>query len=311
MLIVFVLYLGKMYKPMRDLSKMSDTVSKAFVGSERIREVLEIESRVQDQPRARNAPRFKGRIELISVSFDYGDGAPVLKDVSLRIEPGQVAAIVGASGAGKSTIASLIPRFYDPLSGEIRIDGTDVRRYTLISLRHQISFVLQDTLLFHGTIWDNIAYGNPRASARDIRRATEAANAQEFIEQLPQKYNTLVGERGATLSGGQRQRIAIARALVRNAPILILDEPTASLDAAAEQAVIDALERLMVGRTSVVIAHHLGTIRHADVIFVLDGARLAEQGTHDELLAHGGIYAELYHLQMNGAPLVPASAVGS
>jgi subfamily B ATP-binding cassette protein MsbA len=311
MLIVFVLYLGKMYKPMRDLSKMSDTVSKAFVGSERIREVLEIESRVQDQPRARNAPRFKGRIEFIGVSFDYGDGAPVLKNVSLRIESGQVAAIVGASGAGKSTIASLIPRFYDPLSGEIRIDDTDVRRYTLKSLRHQISFVLQDTLLFHGTIWDNIAYGNPRATARDIRRATDAANAQEFIEQLPQKYNTLVGERGATLSGGQRQRIAIARALVRNAPILILDEPTASLDAAAEQAVIDALERLMVGRTSVVIAHHLGTIRHADVIFVLDGARLAEQGTHDELLARGGIYAELYHLQVNGAPLVPASAVSS
>ncbi len=307
-LVVFVLYLGKMYKPMRDLSKMTDTVSKAVVGYERIREVLEIESRVHDQPDAVRAPRFKGLVEFDGVSFDYGDEATVLKQVSFRIQPGQVAAIVGASGAGKSTIASLIPRFYDPLSGAVKIDGVDVRHYTLKSLRDQISFVLQDTLLFHATIRDNIAYGNARATHQDILRAAALANAQEFIERLPHGYDTVVGERGATLSGGQRQRIAIARAIVRDTPILILDEPTASLDAASEQAVIEALDRLMEGRTSVVIAHHLGTIRHADVIFVLDGSVLAEQGTHDELVARQGIYAALYELQNQGsAPvLLPA-----
>ena len=309
-LIVFVLYLGKMYKPMRDLSKMTDTVSKAAVGHERICEVLEIESPVQDRPGAAPAARFRGLIEFDRVCFDYGDEATVLKDVSLRIEPGQVAAIVGASGAGKSTIASLIPRFYDPLSGEVRIDGTDVRGYILKSLREQISFVLQDSLLFHASIWDNIAYGNPRAGHQEIVRAAEFANAQEFIERLPQGYHTVVGERGATLSGGQRQRIAIARAIVRNAPILILDEPTTGLDAASEQATIDALERLMKGRTCVVIAHHLDTIRRADVIFVLHGSVLAEHGTHEQLLARRGVYAGLYEIQAtaNGSHSVTAPA---
>jgi subfamily B ATP-binding cassette protein MsbA len=299
-LVVFVLYLGKMYKPMRDLSKMTDTVSKAAIGYERIREVLEIESRVQDQPGARRAPRFKGGIEFDRVSFNYGDDdATVLKDISFRIEPGQVAAIVGASGAGKTTIASLIPRFCDPVSGEVRIDGTNVRRYTLKSLRDQISFVLQDTLLFRTTIWDNIAYGNPSATPQEIRRAAKLANVEEFIEQMPQGFGTLVGERGVTLSGGQRQRIAIARAIVRNTPMLILDEPTASLDAASERAVISALDRLMERRTSVLIAHHLSTIRHADVIFVLQDSVLVEQGTHEQLLANRGAYASLYHLQMD------------
>jgi ATP-binding cassette, subfamily B, bacterial len=310
-LIVFVLYLGKMYKPMRDLSKMADTVSKAAVGYERIQEVLEIESRVHDQPGARRAPRFAGRIEFDRVSFDYGNETPVLKDVSFRIEPGQVAAIVGASGAGKTTIASLIPRFYDPLSGEVRIDGTDVRQYTLKSLRDQISFVLQDTMLFRGTIWDNIAYGNPSATRHQILRAAKLANAQEFIEQMAQGYGTLVGERGVTLSGGQRQRIAIARAVVRNTPILILDEPTAILDAASEQAVIEALGRLMERRTCVVIAHHLGTIRHADVIFVLRDSVLVEQGTHDELLAGGAEYAALWQLQHHEQPGRPQSSQAS
>jgi subfamily B ATP-binding cassette protein MsbA len=305
-LIVFVLYLAKMYKPMRDLSKMSDTVSKATVGYERIKEILEIESQVRDRPGARRAPRFKGLIEFDAVTFDYGDGTTVLKDVTFRIEPGQVAAVVGASGAGKSTIASLIPRFYDPLAGTVKIDGTDVRQYALKSVRDQISFVLQDTLLFHATIWENIAYGNPRAGHQDVVRAAEMANAQEFIERLPDGYHTLVGERGATLSGGQRQRIAIARAIVRNTPILILDEPTASLDAASEQAVIQALDRLMEGRTSVVIAHHLSTIRHANVIFVLDGSSLVEHGTHDELVAKGGAYAALYQLQTDGSVLASA-----
>jgi ATP-binding cassette, subfamily B, bacterial len=296
-LIVFLLYLGKMYKPMRDLSKMTDTVSKAVVGYERIREVLEIESRVRDIPGARPAPKVKGRITFDRVSFSYGGDRQVLKDVSFTIEAGQVAAIVGPSGTGKTTIVSLIPRFYDPTSGSVCIDGTDVRRYRLKSLRDQISFVLQDTLLFHATIWENIAYGRPDASPGAIRRAAELANAREFIEEMPGGYDTMVGDRGATLSGGQRQRIAIARAIIRDAPILILDEPTSGLDATSEQSVIDALDTLMKGRTSVVIAHHLSTIRHADVIFVIKDSELVEQGTHEALLAMHGEYAKLYNVQ--------------
>jgi ATP-binding cassette subfamily B protein len=296
-LIVFLLYLGNMYKPMRDLSKMTDTVSKAMVGYERIQEVLEIESRVRDLPGARRAPTVKGRITFDHVSFNYGESKPVLKDVSFAIEAGQVAAIVGPSGTGKTTLVSLIPRFYDPLSGLVGIDGTDVRRFQLKSVRDQISFVLQDTLLFRATIWENIAYGRPDASPKAIRRAAELANATEFIEGMPDGYDTMVGERGITLSGGQRQRIAIARAIIRDTPILILDEPTAGLDAASEQLVIGALDTLMKGRTSVVIAHHLSTIRHADVIFVFNDAELAEQGTHESLLAGDGIYAELHRLQ--------------
>jgi subfamily B ATP-binding cassette protein MsbA len=296
-LIVFLLYLGKMYKPMRDLSKMTDTVSKAAIGFERIQEVLQIESRVRNLPNARPAARFKGGIEFDHVTFSYGPDASLLTDVSFRIEPGQVAAIVGPSGTGKSTIVSLIPRFYDPRSGQVKIDGTNVREFTLKSLRDQISFVLQDTLLFRATIWENISYGSPDASIEDTVRAAELANAHEFIVNMPEGYATMVGERGATLSGGQRQRIAIARAIVRNAPILILDEPTAGLDAASEQAVIEGLDRLMKGRTTVVIAHHLGTIRHADVIFVVKDAEVVEQGTHEALLAKGGLYAELYRIQ--------------
>jgi subfamily B ATP-binding cassette protein MsbA len=296
-LIVFLLYLGKMYKPMRDLSKMTDTVSKAMVGYERIQEVLDIESRVRDRPGARPAPKLKGRITFDHVSFSYDDGKEVLNDVSFTIEAGQVAAIVGPSGTGKSTLVSLIPRFYDPAAGSVAIDGTDVRRYRLKSVRDQISFVLQDTLLFRATIWENIAYGRPDASPAAIRCAAEMANASEFIDAMPDGYDTMVGERGMTLSGGQRQRIAIARALVRDTPILILDEPTAGLDAGSEQSVIGALDTLMKGRTSVVIAHHLGTIRHADVIFVINDAALAEQGTHEELLAKNGVYAELHRIQ--------------
>ena len=278
-LVVFLLYLGKLYKPIRDLSKMTDTVAKASVGYERVTEVLEIESRIRNLPDARPAPPFSGRIEFDRVSFGYDGETPVLSEVSFQIQPGQVAAIVGPSGAGKTTIAGLIARFYDPLAGAVRIDGTDIRAYTLKSLRDQISIVLQDTLLFRGTVWDNICYGRPDASPEDTIEAARLANAHDFILNLPQGYATMVGERGVTLSGGQRQRIAIARAIVRNSPILILDEPTTGLDA-AKAGGHRALDRLMKGRTSVVIAHHLSTIRHADVIFVVSGSQVAECGTH-------------------------------
>jgi ATP-binding cassette subfamily B protein len=296
-LIVFLLYLGKLYKPMRDLSKMTDTVSKATVGYERIREVLEIESKVRDLPRAKKAPNFKGQIEFDHVSFSYDGENPVLKDITFTIEPGQIAAVVGPSGTGKTTVISLIPRFYDPTSGKVKIDGKDVREYTLKSLRQQISFVLQDTLLFRATIWENIAYGKPDASRKEIEQAAQLANAHEFIEKMPEGYDTMVGERGVLLSGGQRQRIAIARAIIRDTPILILDEPTSGLDAASEQSVIEALDRLMKGRSTLLIAHHLGTIRHADCIFVIKDSELVERGTHDELLAAYGTYAELYKIQ--------------
>ena len=259
-LVVFLLYLGKMYKPMRDLSKMTDTVSKASVAFERIREVLETEAGVRDLPHARRAPRFKGAIAFDHVSFAYTPDQPILTDVSFAIEPGQVAAFVGPTGGGKTTIINLIARFYDPVSGTITIDGTDIRRVTMRSLRDQISFVLQDTLLFRASIWENIAYGRPEANRAEIVRAAELANAHEFITEMPEGYDTLVGERGVTLSGGQRQRIAIARAVIRNTPILVLDEPTSGLDAQSEQAVFEALDRLMKDKTSIVIAHHLATI---------------------------------------------------
>ncbi|GAC1700950.1 MAG: ABC transporter ATP-binding protein [Candidatus Acidiferrum sp.] len=296
-LIVFLLYLGKMYKPMRDLSKMTDTASKATVGYERIQEVLEIESQVRDLPRAKRAPKFKGKIEFDHVTFSYDGGTPILNDISFSIEPGQIAALVGPSGTGKTTVISLIPRFYDPESGQVKIDGQDIRKYTLNSLRKQISFVLQDTLLFRATIWENIAYGKPDASRQQIMEAARLANAHEFIEKMAEGYDTMVGERGISLSGGQRQRIAIARAIIRDTPILILDEPTSGLDAASEQSVIEALDRLMKGRTTLLIAHHLCTIRHADVIFVVKDSELVESGTHEELLAAGGAYAELHEIQ--------------
>jgi subfamily B ATP-binding cassette protein MsbA len=304
-LIFFLAYLGKMYKPMRDLSKMGDTVSKATVSYERIQEVLNAVSRVRDLPRARRAPPFKGKMEFDRVSFSYSPDRPILKEMSFQIEPGQVAAFVGPSGAGKSTIISLIPRFYDPTSGQVKIDGSDVRKYTLQSLREQMSFVLQDTVLFHVPIWQNIAYGKPEAQRAEIIRAAELANAHEFIEKMPEGYDTMVGERGVSLSGGQRQRIAIARAIIRNTPILLLDEPTSGLDAESEKAVFDALGRLMEGKTCIVIAHHLATIQKADVIFVVKDFQLAEHGTHAELLAAGGLYSELYGLQL-GALEQPA-----
>jgi subfamily B ATP-binding cassette protein MsbA len=296
-LIVLLLYLGKMYKPIRDLSKMTNSVTKASVSYERIQEVLHLESAVRDLPGARPAPPFRGAIELDRVTVQYDGDRAALRDVSLRIEPGQIVAIVGSSGAGKSTIASVIPRFLDPVAGCVRVDGIDVREYTLKSLRDQFSFVLQDTLLFRASIWENIAYGRHDADPEETVRAAQLANAHEFITALPEGYATFVGERGMTLSGGERQRIAIARAIVRDSPILILDEPTTGLDAASEQTVVDALHRLMQGRTCIVIAHHLGTIRKADLILVVKDAAIVERGTHDDLLARGGAYAELYALQ--------------
>jgi ATP-binding cassette, subfamily B, bacterial len=296
-LLVFLLYLGKMYKPMRELSKMADTFSKAVVGWERIQEVLETESQVPDKRGAVLAPRFRGRIEFDDVSFSYGPDQETLKNINLTIEPGQVAALVGPSGAGKTTLVGLIARFYDPDAGSVRIDGKDIRTFKQRSLRQRISFVLQDTLLFHTTVWQNIAYGRPEASRDEIIRSAQLANAHEFIEQMPEGYDTIVGERGATLSGGQRQRIAIARAIVRDAPILILDEPSSGLDANAEQLVFEALERLMRKKTCVVIAHRLSTIQRADIIFVLNEGTIVEHGKHEDLLARGGLYAELYETQ--------------
>nr|AEQ20291.1 lipid A export permease/ATP-binding protein MsbA [uncultured bacterium CSLG7] len=300
-LIVFIWYLGKMYKPMQELSKMTDTFSKAAVGYERIKEVLETDGQVEDLPSARPAPRLKGLIEFQDVTFGYEPQGPVLTNVSFKIQPGQTAALVGPTGAGKTTIISLIPRFYDPSSGRIMIDGRDVRTFTQKSLRQQISFVLQETVLFHAPIWHNIAYGKPDATRSEILRAAELANAHEFIEKMPEGYDTIVGERGMTLSGGQRQRIAIARAIIRNTPMLILDEPSSGLDAASEKLVFEALDRLMEGKTAIVIAHRLATIQRADVIFVVDEGRIVERGRHEDLLDSGGLYAELYELQFRGA----------
>jgi ATP-binding cassette, subfamily B, bacterial len=296
-LLVFLLYLGKMYKPMRDLSKMTDTMSKAAVSYERIHEVIETEDDVRNLPGAKKAPPFRGEIEFEHVHFAYENGYGTLRDINLQVRPGQVAALVGPTGAGKSTIISLIGRFYDPQQGSVKIDGQDVRSYKMKSVRRQMSFVLQETLLFRAPVWQNIAYGRPEASREEILRAAELANADEFIQKMPQQYDTMVGEKGVTLSGGQRQRIAIARAIIRNAPILILDEPTSGLDAASEELVFEALGRLMEGRTTIVIAHRLATVRRADVIFVIDGGTIVERGTHDSLLAAGGLYSKLYEIQ--------------
>lgn len=296
-LIVFIFYLGKMYKPIQDLSKMTDSFSKAAVGYERIREVLETNHQVNDMPEARPAPPFKGHIQLENIGFSYNSSRSVLRNINMVIRPGQVAALVGPTGAGKTTIISLIPRFYDPDTGVVRIDGWDIRRLQQKSVRQQISFVLQETLLFHAPVWENIAYGKPDASRSEILQAAELANAGEFIEKLPEGYNTVVGERGVTLSGGQRQRIAIARAIIRNTPILILDEPSSGLDAASERLVFEALDHLLEDKTAIVIAHRLSTIRRADVIFVIKDGTIIEQGRHADLLEQNGLYAEHYRLQ--------------
>ena len=307
-LLVFVLYLGKMYKPMKDLSKMTDTLSKAAVGFERIAEILNIERQVRDLPGAQRAPALGGRIEFSHVRFGYTPEQTVLRDVNLVVEPGQRAALVGLTGSGKSTLIGLIPRMYDVSGGAISIDGRDVRGYTLESLRRQVSFVLQEAVLFHATVAQNIAYGKPDATPEEIVRAATLANADEFIRRLPQRYDTVLGERGETLSGGQRQRIAIARSIVRDAPILLLDEPSAALDPESEELIFEGLSRLLERRTSITIAHRLATVRRADVIFVLDGGVIVERGTHDELMAQNGLYSRLYRIQFRSAAAIePAS----
>jgi subfamily B ATP-binding cassette protein MsbA len=296
-LVLFIFYIGKMYKPMQELSKMTDAYSKAAVSYERVQEVLDAQNIVRDSARAKRLQRVRGELEFDGVTFGYDPECPVLKNVSFKVNAGQLVALVGPSGAGKSTIISLIARFYDPVSGVVKIDGIDVRQLQQRWLRRHIGFVLQDTVLFNEPVWKNIAYGKPNASRSEIIRAAEMANADEFITHLPDGYETMVGERGVNLSGGQRQRIAIARAMITETPILILDEPSSGLDAASEKLVFEALDRLIQGKTAVVIAHRLSTIRRADCIFVVKDGQLIERGKHEELLHTGGLYSELYELQ--------------
>ncbi|HEY6372927.1 MAG TPA: ABC transporter ATP-binding protein [Candidatus Sulfotelmatobacter sp.] len=301
-LTVFLSYLNKFFKPVQDLATMTNTIAQAAVGVDRIRGILDADDIIPEHPDAREVSKLSGEIEFEHVAFAYTADAPVLKDVSFKIKAGQLVGVVGPTGGGKSTIVSLIPRFYDPSSGVVKIDGVDVREYKFLSMRDQIGYVLQETILFEGTVRDNIAYGRKGVTEQQIMEAAKLANADEFIARMPHGYDTMVGERGETLSGGQRQRIGIARAVIRNNPILILDEPTAALDTESERLVIDALEKLMKGRTVITIAHRLSTIRDANKIIVLKDGVVAEEGTHDELIARGGVYAELYRIQFSAPP---------
>jgi ABC-type multidrug transport system fused ATPase/permease subunit len=305
-LTVFLAYLAKFFKPVQDLAKMSNTLAQTAVAMERVQTILDSQALVPDSADGREPGTLAGGITFDHVAFAYDPAAPVLRDVNFSIAPGQLVGVVGATGGGKSTVVGLIPRFYDPAAGRVLIDGVDLRDFRLQGLRSQIGFVLQDTVLFRGTVRDNIAYGRPGATDEEIVAAAELANAHEFIARMPKGYDSLVGERGLTLSGGQRQRIGIARAVIRNAPILILDEPTAALDTESEKLVIDALERLMKGRTVITIAHRLSTIRDAHKIIVLKDGVVFEEGTHDELVARGGFYADLYRVQI-GQPALHAN----
>src|SRR5580698_8885450 len=300
-LTVFLAYLSKFFKPVQDLAKNSNAIAQATVSLERIKRILDTDDVIKNRAGARILETAKGSIAFQHVVFGYDPAAPVLKDVTFVAEAGQKLGVVGTTGGGKSTVVSLIPRFYDVDGGQVLIDGIDVTQYTKESLRSNVGFVLQDTVLFHGTIKSNIAYGRADASDAEIVEAAKLANAHDFISAMPHGYDTLVGERGLTVSGGQRQRIGIARAIVRNAPILILDEPTAALDTESERLVMEGLSKLMKGRTVITIAHRLSTIRDADKIIVLHGGIVAEQGTHDELLELSGIYAELHRIQYESA----------
>jgi ABC-type multidrug transport system fused ATPase/permease subunit len=307
-LTVYLAYLAKFFKPVKDLASMTSAIAQTTVALERIQKILSADEIIREHPQAADPGRVKGAITFQNIAFGYDEETQVLRDVSFKIEAGQVVGIVGPTGSGKSTVLSLVPRFYDPSGGRILIDGADVSTFKLDALRAQVGFVLQETVLFRGTIRENIAYGRPGATDAEILAAAKVANADEFIGRMPHGYDTVVGERGDTLSGGQRQRIGIARAVIRNSPIMILDEPTAALDTESEHLVIDALRQLMKGRTVIMIAHRLSTISEADKIVVLKDGVVAEEGSHGELLARDGVYAELHRIQYNNTGASSAHA---
>jgi ATP-binding cassette subfamily B protein/subfamily B ATP-binding cassette protein MsbA len=293
-ILVFLSYLASLYGPIESLAYTSSTIQNAMGSARRVREILDHDPEVQDRPGAKLIPQVRGDVRVESVRFGYEPGHAVLQDVNLAASAGQTVALVGPTGAGKSTLLGLLPRFFDPWQGRVLLDGQDIRELRLAELRGSISLVLQEPFLFPLSIAQNIAYGKPGASVAEIEQAAIAANAAEFIEQLPDRYDTVIGERGATLSGGQRQRLAIARALLKDAPLLLMDEPTSSLDTITESMLLEALVRLRKGRTTFVIAHRLSTVRDADQILVLDGGRIVQRGTHAELIATTGLYATLY-----------------
>lgn len=295
-LIAFLVYAVNISNPVKRLTRVIGNIQKALAAAQRVFDVLDLPEEVKELPSARALPAVKGNVQFKNVSFAY-NADEVIKDLSFDVQPGQIVAIVGPSGAGKSTVASLLPRFYDVTGGSIVIDGNDIREVTLNSLREQVGIVPQETMLFNGSVYDNILYGRLDATREEVEAAAKAANAHDFIMELPNGYETMLGDRGVNISGGQRQRISIARAILKNPQILILDEATSALDTESERVVQEALDRLMVGRTSFVIAHRLSTIKNADRILVMEKGRLVEDGSHEELLAKDGLYAHLCKIQ--------------